>query len=322
MSQLKFCAEDDRLAKLSKMGDSLEKLNKYMEWSVFAPIISGVFNADFSKGGRPPFNRLMMFKVLILQRLNNISDEKTEYQINDRLSFQRFLGLSLSDDVPDEKTIWLYREALVKAGVIETLFQLFYQELEVRGIIAHEGSINDASFVEVPKRRKKKDDNEHSNRQIDDDAKWTKKGNISYFGYKNHIKVDVKSKVITDYAVTAANVHDGQKFAEFYSEYENDTAYGDSAYVGQKLPTNIKQEICEKAYRNKPLTEEQKAENRRKSKVRARVEHVFGFIEGHMHGSTFRGKGTSRAEFNVGLTNLVYNIERFVFFRRTGQCTG
>jgi len=320
MSQINFMAEDNRLKKLSEIGDPLEKLNRYMDWSLFTPTINGVFNADFSKGGRPPFARLMMFKLLILQRIYNIADDQAEFQINDRLSFQRFLGLTMSDKVPDAKTIWLFRETLVKAEVIEFLFQLFYQELEIRGIIAREGSINDASFVEVPKRRKKSGDNEYSNRQIDNDANWTKKGNVSYFGYKNHIKVDAKSKIITDYAVTPASTHDSRKFSEFYTEYENDTAYADSAYIGQELPANIKQEICERAYRNKPLTDEQKSENRRKSKVRARVEHVFGFIEGHMHGSTFRGKGMERAEFNVGLTNLVYNMERFVFFRRTGVC--
>lgn len=321
MSQINFMAEDNVLRKLSKIGDPLERLNKYIDWNLFVKIINGVFNANYSKGGRPPFERLMMFKLLILQRLYNISDDQAEYQINDRLSFRRFLGLSMSDIVPDAKTIWLYRETLVKAGVIETLFQLFYQELEIRDIIAHEGSINDASFVEAPKRRKKKGDNKHSNRQIDEDAKWTKKGNISYFGYKNHAKVDARSKVITDYDVTSANVHDSQVFTQFYSEYESDTAYADSAYIGQELPENIKQEICERAYRNKPLTDEQKEENRRKSKVRARIEHVFGFVEGHMHGSTFRGKGRSRAAFNIGLTNLIYNMERYTFFRRAGLCT-
>jgi len=320
MSQINFMAEDERLRKLSQMGDPLEKLDRYMDWNIFGSSINIIFDADYSKGGRPPYERLMMFKILVLQRIYNISDDQTEYQINDRMSFQRFLKLSLSDKIPDAKTIWLFRETLMKAGVIEFLFQLFEQELEIRGIIAHEGSINDASFVEAPKRRKKKGDNKHSNRQIDEDAKWTKKRNVSYFGYKNHVKVDAKSKIITDYDVTSANVHDSQVFTEFYSEYESDTVYADSAYVGQELPENITQEICERAYRNKPLTDEQKEENRRKSKVRARIEHVFGFVEGHMHGSTFRGKGIERAKFNVGITNLVYNIERFVFFRRKGLC--
>jgi IS5 family transposase len=233
----------------------------------------------------------MMWKLLILQRIYNVSDDQTEYQINDRLSFQRFLGLTTSDKVPDAKTIWGFRDALVKAEVIEFLFQLFYQELEARGIVAREGSIND--------------------------AKWTKKGDVSYFGYKNHVKADAKSKVISDYDVTPANTHDSQVFTQFYNEYEND-----SAYVGQNLPRNVVPEICERAYRNKPLTDGQKAANREKSRVRARIEHVFGFIEGHMHGSTFRGKGLARAKFNIGLTNLIYNVERYVFFRRKGLCAG
>ena len=261
-----------------------------------------------------------MFKILILQRVYNISDDQTEYQINDRLSFRRFLGLTLSDKIPDAKTIWLFRETLVKAGIIEYLFQRFEQELEIKGIVKHEGSINDASFVEAPKRRKSGGSGEACDRQIDKDAKWTKKGSMSYFGYKNHLKVDSKSKVITDYAATPANIHDSQVFAEFYSEYVNDTVYADSAYAGQKLPVNIKQEICERAYRNRPLTEKQKIENRRKSRVRARIEHVFGFIAGHMRGSTFRGKGMERAAFSIGLTNIVYNMERYAYLRRKGLC--
>jgi len=322
MKQINMFAEDNRLEKLSRLGDQLEKLNSVMKWEIFAPSLRSVFKKIAKgPGGRPPFDYLVMFKILILQRLFNISDDQTEYQINDRVSFQRFLGLTMSDTIPDAKTIWLFRENLVKAGVMEHLFQLFYQELELKGIIAHEGSINDASFVETPKRRKTKGENEHSNRQIDDDAKWVKKGDVAYFGYKNHAKVDRKSKIITDYRVTPANVHDSQRFAEFYNEFEDDTAYGDSAYIGQDLPENIKQEICERAVRNHPLTDEQKAENRRKSKVRARIEHVFGFVENSMNGSTFRGKGTKRAEFNIGLTNLVYNMRRFEFFRRTGLCT-
>lgn len=322
MTQINFMAEDDRLKKLSEIGDPLEKLNKYVNWNIFKSTIDSVFEMDYSKGGRPPYNRLMMFKVLVLQRIYNISDDQTEFQINDRMSFQRFLKLSLSDKIPDAKTIWLFREKLVNSKVIDFLFGLFYQELELRGIVAHAGSINDASFVEAPKRHKEKGDNEHSNRQIDDDAKWTKKGNVNYFGYKNHVKVDAKSKIITDYDVTPANVHDSQVFEQFYNECEQDTVYADSAYPKNKLPQNIKAEICERAYRNRPLTDEQKTENRRKSKVRARIEHVFGFIEGHMHGSTFRGKSKARATFNIALTNLIYNIERFAYFRRVGLCRG
>ena len=136
------------------------------------------------------------------------------------------------------------------------------------------------------------------------------------------MKVDAKSKVITDYDITAANTHDSKVFTQFYNEEESDTVYADSAYIGHEMPKNIKREICERAYRNKPLSDEQKAENKRKSKVRARIEHVFGFIEGHMHGSTFRGKGIERARFNIGLTNLIYNLERFAFFSRTELCKG
>ena len=158
-------------------------------------------------------------------------------------------------------------------------------------------------------------DNSHEMAQKDTDARWTKKGDETHYGYKDHAKVDSDSKLITDYSVTLANVHDSNEFEEFFNE-SDEVAYADGAYVGKKLPENIKNEVCEKSCRNRPLTEEQKENNRRKSKVRCRIEHVFGFITVSMHGLTVRSIGISRARFNIGLTNLVYNLCRYAFLRK------
>ena len=120
-----FFAEENRLAQLSKLGDSLEKL-KVIDFESFRPILNKTFEKERkSKAGRPSFDYVMMFKVLILQRLFNLSDDQTEFQITDRMSFQRFLGLSMSDKVPDAKTIWLFRDTLVKDGTINLLFNEF-----------------------------------------------------------------------------------------------------------------------------------------------------------------------------------------------------
>lgn len=328
-------AEDNRLTKLSRLGDQLEKLNRVINWGIFEGLLRSAFTYEAKgAGGRPPFNYVMMFKILILQRLYNISDDQAEFQINDRMSFMRFLGLGLGETVPDAKTVWHFRNELTNAGIIEELFALFTRELETQGIVTHKGTIVDATFVDAPKQRNTREENkrvksgevpedwnENKRRQKDTDARWTKKNNEVHFGYKDHVKVDAESKIITDYAVTSANVHDSQVFTELIGDTDV-TVYADSAYVGQDVPEEVHAEICEKGYRNHPLTEEQKARNREKSKVRCRIEHVFGYMTGSMRGITFRGVGKPRADFNIGLTNLVYNMCRYATLRNRAPVTG
>jgi len=139
-----------------------------------------------------------------------LSDDQTEYQILDRLTFLRFLDLELSDKVPDSKTIWLFKETVTKSGKTEELFHTFEELLEKEGYIGKEGKIVDASFVEVPRQRNSREENKqikegkvpgewlenrHKLSQKDIDARWTKKNNETFYGYKNHIKSDQKSKL-------------------------------------------------------------------------------------------------------------------------------
>ena len=329
-------AEEVQLERLSALGDSLERLN-VVNFELFRPIINGCFVKERkSNAGRRPFDNVMMFKLLVLQRLFNLSDDQAEYQITDRMSFQRFLGLSLGDKVPDAKTIWLFRDTLTKSGAIEKLFAMFNQLLEEQGIITHTGTIIDATFVDAPRQRNSRDenrkikdgeipeewsDNSHKIAQKDMDARYAKKRDEVHFGYKDHVKVDSDSKIITDYAITPANVHDSNKFEEFLDETDN-AVYADSAYVGKKIPENVENNVCEKGYRGRSLTPEQKAANREKSKIRARVEHVFGYMTISMHGITVRSIGLERARFNIGLTNLVYNLCRFSTLKRKGGAVG
>lgn len=325
--------EDLRLEKLSKQGDPLLKLNK-LDFEIFRKILeSATLSEDKGLGGRPPYDRVLLFKAVILQRFYNISDNQIEYQINDRLSFMRFLNLGLSDDVPDSKTIWLFKEMLTKAGVTKELFETFGEMLEDKNLIAHEGTMIDASFVDVPKQRNsrdenkdiksgkvpedwKKEENKHKLMQKDTDARWTKKNNVSYFGYKDHVKSDTKSKLITNYHVTDASVHDSQALDELLdgSDKENEL-YADSAYTGQKQileKYEVVDRVHERGSRNNPLTEQQKEENREKSKTRVRVEHIFGFIENSMNGSRLKTIGIERAKTVIGLMNLTYNMFRYL----------
>lgn len=189
--------------------------------------------------------------------------------------------------------------------------------------------------MEVPRQRNSKEENAEIKEgktpeafsanprvlaQKDTDARWTKKNDISYFGYKDHDLVDDEYKLIRDYAVTVASVHDSVPYLDLLptkAAYPDQEALADSAYVGEETDTKLKKRgylplICEKGYRNKPLTEEQKAMNKVKSSVRCRIEHVFGEQKMRMGNEILRSIGLARARFWIGLRNLMYNMSRFV----------
>ena len=330
MLSISIFDESKRLEKISALGDNLEKLNKVIDWEIFRERINKVFYREDKGTGRPPYDYILMFKILVLQRLFNLSDDQTEYQINDRISFMRFLDLDISSKIPDAKTIWHFKDELVKAGVIKELFDIFKKELEKKNIITHTGSIVDATFIEAPRQRNDSDENKsiksgeipkdwtnensvNKMRQKDVDARWTVKGNVRHYGYKDHIKVDADSKLILNYEVTSANVHDSQKLNDLLDDKDK-VIYADSAYVGIELKNkNLENKILEKGYRNKSLTIEQQIKNYEKSKTRCRVEHIFGFITKTMYGKIIRSIGIKRAEFNIGLTNMIYNMFRCDF---------
>jgi transposase len=146
---------------LSQLGDKLEWLDKEMDWKIFRLLLDGAKpdKSRSSKGGRPPYPNLMMFKIMILQSLFNVSDEQAEYQINDRLSWKRFLGLSLSEKAPDRTTIWEFREMIMNSGLHDKLFSLFASKMLEIGVITRKGSIVDASFEEAPRQRNTREEN-------------------------------------------------------------------------------------------------------------------------------------------------------------------
>ena len=333
--------EQEAIDLMSEMGNSLERLNKVIDFEMFRPLLEERLRAVNRKtnAGARPFDYVMMFKILILQRLFGLSDKQVQYQITDRLSFKEFLGLSSGDKVPDEKSVWLFREKLTKGGVVEELFIMFHNHLNSRGLIVNEGKMIDASFTTAPRQRNTREENQkikdgegddlwndqpHKKRHKDIDARWTKKNKETFYGYKNHAKVDAKSKLIDEYVVTDASVHDSQPLDDLLCEDDRDQDFhADSAYTGENQDAMIAKygmvnKVCEKGYRGHPLTDEQKASNREKSKIRARVEHVFGFMEQTMQGLHLRSIGIERASGIIGLINLTYNLCRFEQIERLG----
>jgi len=332
--QHSFFDEENRLEKLTKKKDPLLKLSTVIKWEKFRPIIDRALRKGTKGiGGRPPYDYILMFKVLILQRLYNVSDEQMEFQINDRLTFMRFLGLSLGENVPDQNTIWLFRENLINKGVIDKLFSKFDKYLEDEGILLKEGSIVDATIVEAPKQRNSRQDNNQIKqgqipedwknnpnmlRQKDTDARWLKKNGENYYGYKNHIKICRKSKLISRYKVTDASVHDSQAVEHLLDKSDSHhDFFADSAYSGEEIAMllkkkNIRNRIHEKGYSHTPLTESQLERNRKKSKIRARVEHVFAYMTNSMGGIHLRTVGQKRASGVIALMNLTYNMNRYI----------
>ena len=337
MGQPGFFDTAERTAKLTQMGDPLVGLNERINWEAFRPDLTRVHEKERkSNAGARPIDVVLMFKLLVLQQLHNLSDDRIEYQIRDRLSFMRFLGLQLEDRVPDAKTVWLFRERLKELKLVEVLFARFHEQLAALGYVARAGQMIDATFIEVPRQRNGREENakikagetpaewlEESAkpmlRQKDMDARWTKKNEEKHYGYKNHVNADQAHKLVHSYAVTDAAVHDSQVFEALLDQTVDEDGhkraiYADSAYRSQekeaKLAADkITSRICEKGARNHPLTEEQKASNKEKSKVRARVEHVFG-AQAQMGGHIVRTIGLVRAQVKIGMMNLVYNMVR------------
>lgn len=324
--------EQERLEKLSRKQDPLERLSAYIDFDYFRKPLEKALKKgnDKSKGGRPAYDAVLMFKILILQRYYNVSDDAIEYAILDRLSFMRFLGLAINNAVPDAKTIWLFRDTLTKLNLVDKLFNYLDTQLDKDGVIVHKGKLIDASIVEVPIQRNSREENqqlkegtvpgdwdENKKKQKDIDAKWTRKNAQNFFGYKNHIKADTKTKLITGYKVTTANISDKYAVDDLLDKKEDggQPLYADSAYFSAELEElylkkGIVSKVNEKGYKNKGTTKKQQKENKKKSKIRARVEHIFGFMANSMNRMFLKYRSFTRNQVGIGLMNLTYNLFR------------
>lgn len=335
MKQRGLFDELERLDELTKLGDPLIILGEKIKWETFRPILKQIrFEnpENIKNAGRKPFDEVMMFRVIILQSLYNLSDDQMEYQLKDRRSFERFVsGGDELYQMPDAKTIWLYRERFKEHGIARKVFKKFNHQLDKANLMAKSGQIIDASFVEVPRQRNSRNDNKHikengthpegwsdnKKRQKDVDARWTEKNDQKYFGYKNHIAADRKRKFIINYEVTSAEVHDSQPMFNILGKARSnkEPVWGDSAYRSgdnekKLLKRGFFSNIHEKGYRNKPLTDRQIARNTKKSKTRARVEHIFGRIH-WFKGNYLRCIGLARVAEAIGMINVVYNMTRY-----------
>ncbi|WP_223217796.1 MULTISPECIES: IS5 family transposase [Mesorhizobium] len=348
-SQAGFWDIDERYVRLSEAGDPLEKLNAVVPWEVFRkPLAKALKRSDGAKGGRPPFDAVMMFKVLVLQALYSLSDDQAEFQLQDRLSFMRFLGLGLGDKVPDAKTIWLFREHLTQARAVENLFARFDKHLTKAGYLAMGGQIVDATIVAAPKQRNS--DAEKADikagkvpdewqkkpaklRQKDRDARWTVKFSkakadeegktkqrdiaVPAFGYKNHASIDRRHGFIRGWNVTGAS-GTGRSFATCWTRTTPARRCGPTPPIARRrmrrgwTRTATSPTFITRSRKVRPMSEAMARANGRRSKIRAFVEHVFAQQKSRM-GLFVRTIGIARARTKIGMANLAYNLTRFVW---------
>jgi transposase, IS5 family len=352
--QAGFFDLDARLKELSAKGDTLERLNGLVDFEMFRPDLArAVPRSDGSRGGRPPFDHVFMFKVLILQTSHSLSDERTEFLIKDRLSFMRFLGLGLADPVPDANTIWTFREALTRAEIdgkpaIEVLFARFDAALRQAGFLAMGGQIIDAAIVAAPKQRNSEDEKREIKAgripkdwkdrpaklaQKDRDARWTVKWSkakpaedgsrridlaVPAFGYKNHIGIDRRHGLIRRWAVTDAARHDGALLPALIDRTNTASdVWGDTSYRSRANEKHLADNaLRSQIHRKKPKG---KPMPKRTAQANGRKSQVRSAVEPVFArqkgpmGLVVRTIGIARARVKIGLANLVFNMKRMVW---------
>ncbi|MCP9808675.1 IS5 family transposase [Cyanobium sp. HWJ4-Hawea] len=334
MGQRGFWDEQQRVSMLQDKKPVLHRLTSSIPWESFRPMLEKGYSQERkSNAGRKRIDPLVLFKMLVLQQLFNLSDDELEFQVNDRRSFEEFVGLGVMNSIPDATTVAFFRERLRKAGVIEELFEMFETYLRSQGLQARGGQIIDATLVPVPKQRNSREENkeikagnipegweENPNRlqQKDLDARWVKKNGVNHFGYKNSICIDVDHGFIRRYAITTASIHDSQMFPSVLDpENEHDYVWADSAYAIQGFEELLslggyESLIHEEGSRNHPLQEASKELNRLNSAIKDCVDHVFGCMTMSMGGKLTRKIGLERTKAWWGLKNLTFNFLRYL----------
>jgi len=353
MKQSGLFGLSDHLRRLSANGDPLEELGRIVDFEGFRPILEGALAySGGSKGGRPPYDPVAMFKALILAAQNNVSDARMEYLIRDRLSWLRFLGFDLGAPTPDANTIRLFRERLTQADALDALFAAFDQQLRANGYLAMGGQIVDATLIAAPKQRNTEPekaaikagkrageiwpDQPARAAQKDVDARWTVKFSkarpaadgrpqidiaIPTFGYKNSISICRGFGFIRKSKTTSAARFDGRMLRDVVtrdntaSDVWADTAYRSQANETWLAANGRVSRIHRKKPRGRAMPEHTARANNAKSKIRCRVEHVFAQQKDRM-GLFIRTIGIKRAETKITLANLVYNMQRLIFHER------
>lgn len=316
--------------KVSRLSKHLSKLDRLVDWEPLVETISVIDKTSKTTGGRPRKKLLWMLKAIFLQSLFSLSDPELEDQLIDRLSFQRFVGINLDQEIPDFTTFWRFKEALSEQGLDEDIFDDIDEQLEAKGLIIKKGTIVDASIIPSSNRplsnKKREELAEEPSSQIDTDAKSTYKGGSYYFGYKGHIGVDVESKLIRKVTFTPANSHDSTQTKELMSSDEaslfGDKAYFDSHHKKLARECGWFYGVLDKAKRNQPLSSSQKKRNRKFSRVRSAVEHPFAWMKTKAGLAAMRAKNQVRNRLRFTFACIGWNLNRAAYLIEKGNQMG
>lgn len=307
--------------KTSKTVETLASIGKLVDWEKLVEVVSGLDRTQSGKGGRPPISFEIKLKMLFLQYTFNLTDEELEDQLIDRLSFQQFVGLSFDQEIPDFTTIWHFKEALVRNKLMDEVFSSILGQIEERGLILRRGTIVDATIIPsanqpLSKKKRERLEKEPSS-QIDTDARSTAKGGKRLFGYKGHIGIDAGSKIIRKRSFTPAQVHDIREMENLISGDEQsiwgDKNYRARAYKKAAREMGIYYGVLDKRTRGKQLSTSQLKLNKKKSRVRAAVEHPFAFMKGKLKVRVLAAKNQMRNKLRFDMWCIVYNILRASF---------
>jgi len=293
-----------------RLSDShfLRKIDRQIDWRPFEKLMAPLYHPTQGRPSHPP---LVMFKALLLQQWYALSDPGLEEAICDRLSFQRFLGLSLTDPVPDETRICRFRNKLAEAKLGESLFAMLAEQLDAKGLIVRRGSLIDATLIKAqphPPRR--------GESSPDPEAEWTKRGKDGHFGYKAHLSVDEGSGLIRRLGLSGANVAESYQFEEMVSGDEA-AVFADSAYTqaARKAALRARRVFCgiiSRAWRGHPLSRRQKKRNRFFSQVRRAVERVIGTLKCRYGLVRCRYLGLKRNQNHLWLKGICYNLKKML----------
>ncbi|MFU2207765.1 IS5 family transposase [Solidesulfovibrio sp. C21] len=313
----------------------LDEIDRLIDWKPLEKLLRKKLQRVVNAVGNPAYPPLPMFKILLLQRWYNLSDVAAEESLYDRLSFVRFVGLSLDhDEVPDSSTICRFRQSLLEKNVLKRLLDKLNHQLERRGLLVREGAIVDASVVSSSRRPSKVIDILPEDREEDDaeasevtvsysddaDAAWLRKGNRAYYGYKIHAATDSRDGFLLGGHVTPANRSDTQEFIDLLDEIDpvpGGCIYADKGYSSQ-LNRHVLQArgladgIMYKAARNRALSAVEKAANRLISSVRAKVERAFGTLKRGYGFFRTRYLGIPKVELEFLLNAMAFNLKKAV----------
>ena len=295
--------------RLSKFGDPLSEANALLDWERFRPIAEELYNNKTEKGGHPNIDVVVMIKILVLQQWYGLSDQRMERELANNVSFMNFLGFP--ETIPDSTTIWLFRERLTKEGKINAIWQELQRQLDSKGLVVKEGSIQDATFITSdPGRPGNESRGEKAKTRRSRDGTWTKKGEEYYFGFKLHNKVDVQYGLIRSLETTTASVHDSQ--VDLSSKGAR--VYRDKGYFGASAKG--RSVTMYRATRGHPLSKWDRLRNLLISKIRAPGERPFAVIKTVFKAAHVLVTTVQRVNVKMAFTAIAYNLYQLRTLRK------